>query len=74
MIYIHLQHAAGVTKALSMFDINVLKARANDTGAQLFVDSAIPFELSEHIESESELGHFIFGVWVKQEKSDNEQL
>lgn len=67
MIYLHLKHAAGTAKLLRMFDITVIRARANENGAQLVVDSPIPPELAEHVEDQGESGHFIFGVWVKHE-------
>ncbi len=71
MIHIHLVHAAGVAKLLYGLDITILKAHANNNGAQLITAEPIPDTLVEHIESESDLGQFIFGVWVKvQEQYD----
>ena len=70
MIHEHLKHAAGTAKLLHMFGITVIRARANEHGAQLIVDSPIPLELAEHIEDQGDSGHFIFGVWVKHEQSE----
>lgn len=73
MVYFHLAHAAGVTKLLHAFDITVLKAQANNNGAQLVTNGPLPAGLTEYVESESELGQYLLGVWVKQEQENDKK-
>jgi len=71
MVYFHLAHAAGVSKLLLAYDVTVIKAQANKNGVQIVTKEPLPVQLFEFIENESELGKFLFGVWVKQEQDND---
>lgn len=67
----HLKHAAGMAHLLDRYKVEVTQVKANENGALLLIEEALPEPLHEHIEAESESGVYIFGVWIKHQPKEH---
>lgn len=63
----HLKHAAGMAHLLGRYNIDVVQVKANASGVILLTNAELPEPLHEHVETESDSGSYIFGVWVKNQ-------